>query len=157
MLASWTASLALIVLTTAVHSFGIVVLSLLGVRVHAYLKGQRLHFWQAVVILAMIIGAIGLSLAVLHGVEAALWAAAYLWLGALDTLVQALLYSVNSMTTRGASGLVLHQHWQFMGAMEAVAGMLMFGISTAYVFQVLLLYWPDLQAVWQRDENGADT
>ena len=44
-----------------------------------------------------------------------------------------------------------------MGAMEAVAGMLMFGISTAYVFQVLLLYWPDLQAVWQRDENGADT
>ncbi|MFZ0841671.1 MAG: hypothetical protein WAM77_29790 [Xanthobacteraceae bacterium] len=147
----------MIVLTTAVHSFGIVVLSLLGVRVHAYLKGQRLHFWQAVVILAMIIGAIGLSLAVLHGVEAALWAAAYLWLGALDTLVQALLYSVDSMTTRGASGLVLHQHWQFMGAMEAVAGMLMFGISTAYVFQVLLLYWPDLQAVWQRDENGADT
>ena len=144
-------------LTTAVHSFGIVVLSLLGVRVHAYLKGQRLHFWQAVVILAMIIGAIGLSLAVLHGVEAALSAATYLWLGALDTLVQALLYSVNSMTTRGASGLVLHQHWQFMGAMEAVAGMLMFGISTAYVFQVLLLYWPDLQAVWQRDENGADT
>ena len=157
MLASWTASLALIVLTTAVHSFGIVVLSLLGVRVHACLKGQRLHFWQAVVILAMIIGAIGLSLAVLHGVEAALWAVAYLWLGALDTLVQALLYSVDSMTTRGASGLVLHQHWQFMGALEAVAGMLMFGISTAYVFQVLLLYWPDIQAVWERDEVGADT
>ena len=98
-----------------------------------------------------------MSLAVLHGVEAALWAAAYLWLGALDTLVQALPYSVDSMTTRGASGLVLHPHWQFMGAMEAVAGMLMFGISTVYVFQVLLLYWPDLQAVWQRDENGADT
>ena len=134
MLASWTASLALIVLTTAVHSFGIVVLSLLGVRVHAWLKKQRLHFWQAVVILAMIIGAIGLSLAVLHGVEAALWAVAYLWLGALDTLVQALLYSVDSMTTRGASGLVLHQHWQFMGAMEAmeaVAGMLMFARSTS--------------------------
>jgi hypothetical protein len=55
-------------------------------------------------------------------------------------LVQGLLYSVDSMTTRGASGLILHQHWQFMGAMEAVAGMLMFGISTAYVFQVLLLY-----------------
>jgi hypothetical protein len=104
----------------------------------------------------MVIAAIGLSLTVLHGLEAALWAVAYLWLGALDTLVQALLFSVDSMTTRGASGLVLHQHWQFMGAMEAVAGMLMFGISTAYVFQVLLLYWPDLQAVWERDEIGAD-
>jgi hypothetical protein len=35
--------------------------------------------------------------------------------------------------------------------------MLMFGISTAYVFQVLLLYWPDLQAVWERDENSANS
>ena len=60
MLASWTWSLALIVLTTAMHSFGIVVLSLIGVRVHAYLKGQPLHFWQAVMILTMVIGAIGL-------------------------------------------------------------------------------------------------
>jgi hypothetical protein len=42
------------------------------------------------------------------------------------------------------------------GALEALAGMLMFGISTAYVFQVLLLYWPDLQAVWQRDRDGAE-
>lgn len=157
MLASWTWSLALIVLTTAMHSFGIVVLSLVGVRVHAYLKGQPLRFWQAVMMLTMVIGAIGLSLAVLHGLEAALSAGAYLWLGAIDTLVQALLFSVDSMTTRGASGLVLHQHWQLMGALEAVAGMLMFGISTAYVFQVLLLYWPDLQAVWERDRNSADS
>ena len=122
-------------LTTAVHSFGIVMLSLIGVRVHAYLKGQRLHFWQAVMILTVLIAAIGLSLAVLHGLEAAVWAGAYLWLGASDTLVQALLFSVDSMTTRGASGLVLHQRWQFMGALEAVAGMLMFGISTAYFFR----------------------
>jgi hypothetical protein len=52
MFASWTWSLALIVLTTAMHSFGIVVLSLIGERVHAYLKGQHLHFWQAVMILS---------------------------------------------------------------------------------------------------------
>ena len=156
MLSSWTWSLALIVLTTGMHSLGIVLLSLIGVRVHAYFRGQTLHLWQAVAILTMLIGAIGLSLAVLHGLEAALWAVAYLWLGALDTMVQALLFSIDSMATRGASGIVLHQHWEFMGALEAFAGMLMFGISTAYVFQVLLLYWPDLQAVWQRDENGAD-
>jgi hypothetical protein len=129
----------------------------IGVRVHAYFRGQTIHLWQAVAILTMLIGAIGLSLAVLHGLEAALWAVAYLWLGALDTMVQALLFSIDSMATRGASGIVLHQHWEFMGALEAFAGMLTFGISTAYVFQVLLLYWPDLQAVWQRDENGADS
>ena len=81
MLASWTWSLLLIVLTTAMNSFGIVALSLTGARFHAYFKGQLLHFWQAVVILTVLIASIGLSLAVLHGLEAAVWAIAYLWLG----------------------------------------------------------------------------
>ena len=40
MLSSWTWSLALIVLTTGMHSLGIVLLSLIGVRVHAYLEAK---------------------------------------------------------------------------------------------------------------------
>jgi hypothetical protein len=94
-----------------------------------------------------LIAAIGLSLAVLHGIEAALWAAAYLGMGALDNVAEAMLFSIDSMTTRGASGLALHHHWQVMGALEAVAGMLMFGVSTAYVFSVMQWYWPILQAL----------
>jgi hypothetical protein len=144
---SWIWGLALIVLTTAIHSLGIVLLALLGVTVRASLKRRRLHLWEAVTILTLLIGAIGLALAILHGIEATLWAGAYLWLNALDTPAQAMLFSIDSMTTRGASGLVLHQHWQEMGALEAVAGMLMFGISTAYVFAVMQLYWPVLQAI----------
>ena len=35
----------------------------------------------------------------LHGIEAAIWAAAYVWLGALDSPIEAMLYSVDSMTT----------------------------------------------------------
>ena len=154
MLSSWTCGLALIVLTTSIHSFGIVVQALVGVRVHVFLRRQPLHFWRAVMILTMLIAAIGLSLAVLHGIEVALWAVAFLWLGALDTFAQAMLFSIDSMTTRGATGLELHQYWQLMGALEAVAGMLMFGISTAYMFYVMLLYWPDLQTVWERDGSG---
>ena len=138
---SWTWGLALIVLTTAIHSFGIFILSLLGVRIRAYLKRQSFHLWQAVTVLTMLIGTIGLSLAVLHGIEAALWAEAYLLLGALDTPAEAMLFSIDSMTTRGASGLTLHQHWQEMGALEGVAGVLMFGISTAYMFFVMQLYF----------------
>jgi hypothetical protein len=78
---------------------------------------------------------------VLHGVECAIWAAAYLWLGALDSPLDALLFSVDSMTTRGASGLTLQRHWQMMGALEAVDGMLLFGVSTAYIFAVMQEYW----------------
>ena len=49
----------------------------------------------------------------------------------------AMLYSVNSITTRGASGLKLEPEWQMMGALEAADGMLLFGISTAFVFVVI--------------------
>jgi hypothetical protein len=74
-------------------------------------------------------------------VEATIWAAAYLWLGALDSPKDAILYSLDSMTTRGASGLMLEPHWQMMGALEAANGMLLFGISTAYIFAVMQVYW----------------
>jgi hypothetical protein len=91
-----------------------------------------------------VVGAVGLLLAVLHGMQAAIWAAAYVWLGVLDSPQDAILYSLDSMTTRGASGLMLQRHWQIMGALEAADGMLLFGISTAFIFAVMLDYWPML-------------
>ena len=37
-------------------------------------------------------------------------------------------------------GNALQSHWQMMGALEAVDGMLLFGVSTAYIFAVLQGY-----------------
>src|SRR6516164_7997277 len=102
---SWTWGLCLIVMTTAIHSLGIVLMSILGLRIRAGLKRRRVAFWHGVAILTGLIAAIGLALAVLHGIEVALWAAAYLGLGALDNAAEAMLFSIDSMTTRGASGL----------------------------------------------------
>jgi hypothetical protein len=91
-----------------------------------------------------LIGVVGLLLAVLHGIEGALWAAAYWWLGALNSPADAILYSVDSLSTRGASGLTIERHWQMMGALEATDGMLLFGISTAFIFTVMYAHWPML-------------
>ena len=65
----------------------------------------------------------------------------YLWVGAVDSPTDALLYSFDSMATLGASGLTLQRPWQMMGGLEAVNGMMLFGVSTAYVFTVMQLYW----------------
>jgi hypothetical protein len=81
-------------------------------------------------------------LAVLHGLQAVIWAAAYWWLGALPSAQEALLYSVDSITTRGSSGLILERGWRMMGALEAADGMLLFGISTAFIFAVMQEYAP---------------
>jgi hypothetical protein len=96
----WIWGLLLIVLTIAIHAMGVVMMALVGVRIRVGLETRSLGLRLAVPIVIGVVGALGLLLAVLHGIEAAIWATAYLWLGALDSLTDAMLYSVDSMTTR---------------------------------------------------------
>jgi hypothetical protein len=51
------------------------------------------------------IGVVRLLLAALYEIEAALRAAAYWWFGTLNSPEEAILYSVDSIGARGASGL----------------------------------------------------
>jgi hypothetical protein len=78
----------------------------------------------------------------LHGIEAVAWAEAYRLLGAVPDNKSAMLYSLNAMTTYGHESVSLEQHWQMMGALEALNGMLLFGLTTAFLFAMI-------QEVWQ--------
>lgn len=49
---------------------------------------------------------------------------------------EAMLYSIDSLTTRGASGL-MPLEWRPLGALEAAKGMLLFGVSTGFAFAVI--------------------
>jgi hypothetical protein len=138
---NWTWGLSLIAMTIAIHATGVVMMALVGLVIRARLETRNLGFRHVILIMIGVVGGVGLLLAVLHGIEAAIWAAAYVWLGALNSPKDAILYSLDSMTTRGASGLMLEQHWQMMGALEAANGMLLFGISTAYIFALMQVYW----------------
>jgi hypothetical protein len=86
----------------------------------------------------VVIVIVALALAVLHGVESWVWAIVYVRLGVLSSLADAMLYSVGSMTTRGSSGLHVPLDWRIVGAVEAGDGMLLFGISTAFLFSIML-------------------
>jgi len=55
-----------------------------------------------------------------------------------------LLFSMATMTTRGTPAVVLPYRWQMVGALEALNGMLLFGISTAFIFAMLQIYWSRL-------------
>ena len=141
---NWGWGLSLIALTIAIHAMGVVIMALVGLEIRVRQENQNLGLRDVILIVIGGVGAVGLLLAVLHGIEAAIWAAAYVWLGALASLRDAMLYSLDSMTTRGASGLMLEPHWRMMGALESADGMLLFGISTAYIFAVMQVYWPVL-------------
>ena len=111
-------------------------------RVRLESRSPSLPRVSAIVI--AIITTMGLLLAALHMIEAGFWAAAYWWLGALGSPEAAMLYSIDLIATRGASGLMLQPHWQIMGALEAADGVLLFGISTAFIFTVMQFYYQHL-------------
>ena len=93
------------------------------------------------------LGVATLLAAVLHGLEAGNWAVAYLLLGALPDMRSAMLYSLNAMTTFGHTSETLQNHWHLMGALEALNGMLLFGLTTAFMFALA-------QRIWQQSQGA---
>lgn len=140
---SWIWSLALVAITMAIHAVGIVWIAAAIRQLKVELLSRGINYTDSAPMIIIVIVAVGLSLAVLHTIESIAWAIVYVWLGALPSPAAAALYSVDSMTTRGASGLFLAPEWRMMGAMEAGDGMLLFGISTAFLFYVMLHLWRD--------------
>ena len=138
---SWRWGLSLIALTMAIHAAAVVMMGIVAVKIRVRLETRVFDLWNLIPIMICIVGVMGLLLAVVLLIECGIWAAAYLWLGGLDSPTDALLFSIDSMSTRGASGLTLQRHWQLMGALESVNGMLVFGVSTAWLFTVAQGYW----------------
>lgn len=132
------------------HGTGLVLVGLVLERLRSRLTSR--HVLSMIVV---IVCTVGLLLAVLHVLEAGLWAAAYWWLGAISSPADAILYSVDSISTRGGSGLELDRQWQPMGALEAVDGMLLFGISTAFIFAFMQTYWSIITNSGDANPDGA--
>jgi hypothetical protein len=126
-------SLPLIVTTVLLHCFGLVRIQQKTVTWfrHPVLK----HHHHAAFVLA--IGTAAWMIAALHGVEAGIWAIAYRGLEALPDAHRAMLYSLGAMTTYGHADIVLEPQWQMMGPLEALNGMILFGLSTAFLFSVV--------------------
>ena len=141
-LASWTLGLSLIVLTIAIHTTGVVMMAFgLETRIRVRVDKHKRDPRRAIPIVIGHIGGVALILAALHGLESMLWASAYRWLGALDSFTDASVYSLSTMTTLDIPGLVVPSQWQMISALEAVNAVLLFGISTAFIFAVIQAYW----------------
>jgi hypothetical protein len=136
-------SLSLIAITITIHAIGVVVIAAVAQHFSIEVVGRRYPFVGTHPGSVVTIVTVAMSLVVLHALECLLWAAAYVHLGALPNPAAAELYSVDSMTTRGASGFFLEKQWRMMGAAEAGDGMLLFGISTAFVFYLMHRIWRD--------------
>lgn len=74
---------------------------------------------------------------ILHLVETAIWATAYLWWELFSDYETALYFSLTSYTTIGYGDVVLPEKWRLLGGIEGISGVLLCGVSTAFIFVVL--------------------
>ncbi len=130
---SWMWGLPLILVTVTIHAAGLLMISWglvdrLAERRTSRAPGVRFILGMGISVLLV---------TVLHAVEATIWALAYVRLEALPDARIAMLYSLNAITSYGHVAVELEPHWQMMGALEALNGMMLFGLTTAFLFGVI--------------------
>jgi hypothetical protein len=130
---NWTWSLPIIILTVSLHGFGLVFLRENVVDRLIHLTSSRAFATVMAAVLAVTV----LLVTLLHMFEGGIWAIAYVELGALPDFSSATLYSLSAMTTYGHAEVYLERRWQMMGALEALNGVILFGLTTAFLFSVL--------------------
>jgi hypothetical protein len=101
----------------------------------------------------VVMGFVALLATVLHGLEGTLWALAYRLLNALPDDRSAMLYSLSAMTSYGHANLFLKERWQLMGALEALNGTLLFGLTTAFLFAMIREVWDIERKERQRSQR----
>jgi hypothetical protein len=129
----WAWGIPLIVLNVVIHVTG---LGVMRQAIASTLQGrdERRHHNLT---FAFVLGVTTSLVTVLHGFEACIWAIAYRRLGALPDFKSSMLYSLNAITSYGHVGLRLEDHWHLLGALEALNGWLLFGLTTAFLFAVI--------------------
>jgi hypothetical protein len=135
---NWAWSLPIIAVTVMFHVIGLGLINVKVIQAATLMKGHR-HFLFG---FALVIGITTILATVLHATEAGMWAIAYRALGALPDNRTAILYSLSAMTAYGHAELFLADHWRLMGALEALNGLILFGLTTAFLYGMIQRVWP---------------
>jgi hypothetical protein len=131
--ADWMWGCPLILLTVLIHVLGLGYLSQKAILIYGDMPNRR----HPQLTFAVVVGAITLLATILHGFETGIWAIAYCVIGTMPNFRSAMLYSLGAMTTYGHDNLVLEDRWRLLGTIEALAGWLLFGLSTAFLFWLI--------------------
>jgi hypothetical protein len=85
-------------------------------------------------------------------VEIAAWAALFLGVGEFSDFPAAFYQSAVNFTTLGYGDILMSPEWRLLGPIEAVAGMLMFGISTSVLFAVVQTLIPAKRPLGRKEQ-----
>ena len=115
-----------------IHVTGILFLGEELVR-HRQIIEARIGFGYAAALLISIF----VGLMILHMGEAAIWAAFYLRAGLFKDFETSIYFSLQSYSTVGYGDVSLPEKWRLLGTVEGIAGVLLCGLSAAFLFAIV--------------------
>ncbi len=69
--------------------------------------------------------------------ETSIWAAGFMYFGALSEFEESLYFSIITYTTLGYGDIILDNQWRLLASLEATNGVIMFGWSTSLLILVI--------------------
>jgi hypothetical protein len=94
---------------------------------------SELGFWKSTAVMAIVTAITGAA----HLTQIALWAVAFLLCGQVSTLETAFYLSAQNYTAVGYGDVLLSERWRLLGPLEAINGLLFFGLSAAVLFAIM--------------------
>ena len=73
----------------------------------------------------------------LHLIETGIWASFYFWNNHFQDYETALYFSLGTYSTIGYGDVVLPDRWRLLGGIEGISGVLLCGLSGAFIFAVV--------------------
>lgn len=79
------------------------------------------------------------TLVVLLGnmIQIGIWALLFYVIEQFETYSEAFYHATVNFTTLGYGDIIMSDDWKLLGALEAVNGVIMFGLSTGFLFTIL--------------------
>lgn len=99
-------------------------------------RAKRAETLRGVGYMVLLIATFSLII-VLHMIETAIWAMFYYSRGLFPDFETSLYFSITSYTTIGFGDVVMPRAWRMLGGIEGISGVLLCGLSTAFVFAIV--------------------
>jgi ion channel len=132
-------------------------------------RRQKIEQKAGPLLVSVLLSVIFAFIMLLHMTEACLWAVYYYWRGFFESYETALYFSLKSYSTVGYGDVLLPQNWRLLGTIEAISGVLLCGLSAAFLFaivnalfrfriqQLSELRMPKVQATASAKRDGPET
>jgi hypothetical protein len=124
--------------------------SLVNIAIHALVTtlvvrvaqrvGARERPHPSLHLMAVMIPTVSVLMAI-HAIEVVVWAAAYSAADAAPAEAHLIYFAFVNYTTLGYGDVIPVERWQLLGPITAMNGVLLFGWSTALIFEVLRRSW----------------